>query len=485
MVETANNVEETLVTRRSRRSTAGNRMQAAMAEMTIEEPDPEDDKDFAIEKFEEDVFESDFESTDEEEVQREDAEAGEKGVYDEEKQARKAARSRVEKATAAAHARQKMTFNPTAASSQPKPKPKPKPKRAFTIVVDPNTGDVVQDQAPGRKKRQSTRSHTVLNTSATFKRLVANEQQKALQTPKKTKGETPKLTHAELIARALDNEEGNIVEHRDYLKLEEEKRKRARVVRENISGPLVRWVSRGEEVKVQEIPPPPPPVAPAASTKPGGYSFTYGAPTSGTVSYGQYAFTSPSSYYRNDGASQSVVTSTAPPTSTPAGLPILQLVPISIVAPSAPPAPTPSTIDKQALPADAEPTFRIEKVNKNYVVHELGQHEKVTKPSWSDTMEAVFGDHAKWEEVKVYSGRTRPLSRLRQTCPITGLQAKYMDPRTGVPFADVQAYNVLTGLISHDYVWSSELGCYTRKSATSSTQGNSGEEDSGDDMDTT
>lgn len=58
------------------------------------------------------------------------------------------------------------------------------------------------------------------------------------------------LTQDELIARALDMEEGNIVEHRNYLFDEEEKRKRAHAVRTTISGPLLRSVSRRETILV-------------------------------------------------------------------------------------------------------------------------------------------------------------------------------------------------------------------------------------------
>src|SRR5271170_5507962 len=69
------------------------------------------------------------------------------------------------------------------------------------------------------------------------------------------KSETRALTQDELISRALDNEEGNLVEHRDYLRLEEEKRKRARVIRTTVGGPLLSWISKREEVKVFEDPP--------------------------------------------------------------------------------------------------------------------------------------------------------------------------------------------------------------------------------------
>ncbi|KAG7090963.1 hypothetical protein E1B28_010031 [Marasmius oreades] len=455
MDEPESNVEGSLVSRRSRRSTAGNRMQAVMAEMSVEDPDPEDDQDFAVDKFEEDIFGSDFESTDEEEAQLE-AESGEKEVQDEEREARKSARSRVEKATAAAHARQKMTFNPTASISQSASKPKAKLRRQVTISVNPDTGEVTMDDiARLSQKRQSKRTHTIKNSSATIKRLLETEQQKALQIPKKSKGETRALTQGELIARALDNEEGNIVEHRDYLKSEEEKRRRARVVRENISGPLVRFISKGE-VKVREIPAPLPSPPSAQPANPGG-AYTYGfsqTPASGFSTYGQHTSSATTSYYRTPVSGSASITP-----SSNLNLPVLELATSAL-----------STMNNQTIPTDNSsqlehiPEQCTVKVTKNLVIHELGQHDKVSKPQWSETMEALFGDHVRWEDVKVYSGKSRPLSRIRQTCPITGLQAKYLDPRTGIPFADVRAYKVITGLLSHSYVWCPELGCYTRTS---------------------
>lgn len=123
----AANMEDSLVTRRSRRSTAGNRycphrfnllekisyalgsMEAALAEMALDtsQKEMDDDVDFingkglyhqlrgwflnilkrSYEIDEEDVFESDFESTDEE--AQDDADAGDKVVQEEEKRARK------------------------------------------------------------------------------------------------------------------------------------------------------------------------------------------------------------------------------------------------------------------------------------------------------------------------------------------------------------------------------------------------------------
>ena len=61
-------------------------------------------------------------------------------------------------------------------------------------------------------------------------------------------------TQEELIARALAMEAGNITEHRNYLSLEEEKRRKARQIRTSVHGPLLRWVSKSEPVAVEEPP---------------------------------------------------------------------------------------------------------------------------------------------------------------------------------------------------------------------------------------
>lgn len=87
--------EEFLVTRRPRRSTAGNRMEAALAEFQAEDvgEEQEDDVDFILEKDEEDAFGSDFESTDEEAVQADIDAAAERIIREEERTVRKPAQS--------------------------------------------------------------------------------------------------------------------------------------------------------------------------------------------------------------------------------------------------------------------------------------------------------------------------------------------------------------------------------------------------------
>ncbi|KAK2459754.1 hypothetical protein APHAL10511_008186 [Amanita phalloides] len=440
--------DEKLVTRRSRRSTAGNRMQAALAEMSVEDTagDLDDDVEFIIVKEEEDVFESDFESTDEEAAQAEAA-TGEQTVQDEERRAKKQVKSKLEKVTAAADARLRITFNPDVASVD-KSSQKSKQRRRVSLgpTINAETGEVIGTDGieEGRtttsqtKTRHSRRSHTVQNTVETVKRLKSSEEKRAAA-PKKAKITKKLLTQDELIARALDNEEGNIVEHRNYLRLEEEKRKRARVTKTAITGPLVRWISRREEVKVTIQPPaPPPPPLPTASYPNFAgpavgypYSFSYSPGTS----YADYLRL----YQTYSQGFNAKVTSQAqpvPPAASSASVPTQSVTQSTAVGP---------------LPKQPQSIEKTEIVAKNYVLHELGQHDGIRKANWTETMKALFGDRVRWDEVKVYVGKGRPMSRPKLICPITGKQAMYLDPRTGVPYADARAFKVLTGLLKHEH----------------------------------
>ena len=195
----------------------------------------------------------------------------------------------------------------------------------------------------------------------------------------------PPPTQAELIARALDMEEGNIKEHKNYLTLEEEKRKKARLVREAVEGPLVRWVSKTEKVKVLVDPPPVPTPAPTY-TPPPQYGYAYyvpaanGAPS--TPPYPPYPMMATAHV-------QSGV-----PGSAPTGAVYWPYMP------QHPPIPQPAP-----QPIEEERT-----VCKNYVVHEVEQGDGAPRPLWKDTMAAMFGDHVQWEDMKVYTGKGRPLS---------------------------------------------------------------------------
>ncbi|EAU93298.2 hypothetical protein CC1G_13221 [Coprinopsis cinerea okayama7 len=395
-----------LGTGRSRRSTAGNRFQAVMAEAKAEQPkEPEaaeEDKEFQLPKpvQEEDYIDeqnenvdSDFERTfSGEEEEDEDIEgdendqstrpsAAEKAIQDEDKRLRQNAKSRLEKATAIAHARNRVTFNPElyaseitgSSSSKLKAKAKENEERDASVSL--------ADEFGGLYKRQSTRTTTILKSSATYERLKQKESKKVPRR-KRSSTSTPLPTQSELIAKALDNEEGNIIEHRDYLRNEERKRRKARKVeRVRVTGPALRWVSRIEEIEKNEE----------------------------------------NDQEKSGGKDESA----------------------SLAADGKP---------EQPLAPTSKETQRI---RTNYLVH------RERRPDWLDTMEAVFGDHVDWDKVKVYVGKGRPTSRPIQMCPMTGDVAKYRDPVSGVPYANAEAYKVLPKVLDHQFGWRPEVGIYT------------------------
>lgn len=219
--------------------------------------------------------------------------------------------------------------------------------------------------------------------------------------PKKTKTKIRAPTQDELIARALDMEEGNVIEHRNYLSLEEEKRRKARLVRTTIQGPLLRWVSRSEEivVKIEPLPtlaPAPPPIAPVAPAPApqAPYAYPYGLPaapggTSNPANYYYYLPYAPSPQATPQATSNAQPHSLAPPRSS---------------VPSQPSGSTPTATST----APPEPIEKKEKVAKNYVVHEIAQVQGA-RPAWHATMKAMFGEHVKWEELRVYTTKGRPL----------------------------------------------------------------------------
>lgn len=84
----------------------------------------------------------------------------------------------MEKATAAAHARQRVTFHPQAETSEKRPmKEAQKLKRRVSlgVAVNAETGEVIEG---GTRQRQSQRSHTIMNTSATVNRMKDAEEKR-------------------------------------------------------------------------------------------------------------------------------------------------------------------------------------------------------------------------------------------------------------------------------------------------------------------
>jgi vacuolar protein sorting-associated protein 72 len=65
--------------------------------------------------------------------------------------------------------------------------------------------------------------------------------------------------------------------------------------------------------------------------------------------------------------------------------------------------------------APLEPAYCLETLAKNYVVHELAQQKGTAKPTWAETMQSMFGDHVKWDEIKVFVGKGRPLCKYNKS----------------------------------------------------------------------
>ena len=96
-------------------------------------------------------------------------------------------------------------------------------------------------------------------------------------------------------------------------------------------------------------------------------------------------------------------------------------------------------------------------------------------------MSSLFGAHVDWGSLKVLS-KNHPAGtnlaiwlqspsttyitfsdlkgRKITPCPITGLAARYLDPATGIPYANLHAYQTIQGLLNHRFVWSEAMGCY-------------------------
>ncbi|KZP07368.1 hypothetical protein FIBSPDRAFT_965689 [Athelia psychrophila] len=109
--------------------------------------------------------------------------------------------------------------------------------------------------------------------------------------------------------------------------------------------------------------------------------------------------------------------------------------------------------------------------HKSYLAAE--EEESAEKPSLEASIADLIGADVPRADLKVCNGKARPVCTMLiallisadltsapdTNLPRTGLPAPYLDPRTGVPFANVPAREVLSLILSHEYVWSAGLGC--------------------------
>lgn len=99
--------------------------------------------------------------------------------------------------------------------------------------------------------------------------------------------------------------------------------------------------------------------------------------------------------------------------------------------------------------------------------------------SRGEELEALFGDHVDWTKpppmpkngtsafrfllCHFLSGRTDEFLPAEHTlCPITGLVARYRDPRTLTPYGTLSAFRTLNAIVDHQaFIWSDSLSAYT------------------------
>ncbi|KAN0064909.1 hypothetical protein ACQY0O_001966 [Thecaphora frezii] len=267
----AGQASDLLVHTRARRSTAGNRMKALLdQELERDElfQEVENDVDFE-EQDEQDIVDSDFdrESSDEREgADSDDDEAGERMLEEEERAQKKAKRARAVPAQvrrpAIRAAPPKATLRRTATDERgdnddndnddnedTKAQDRAKRRRISFAPAQPSpsvaTGESDVASPTPRSLRTSSRRATVQNKLEVEEKIREAEERRAALPVRHGPKKRPQLTQDALIAEALEVEEMNRESLKRFLQQEEERKAKARVRKERIEGPFVRWVSIG------------------------------------------------------------------------------------------------------------------------------------------------------------------------------------------------------------------------------------------------
>ncbi|KAG9050581.1 hypothetical protein FS837_004439 [Tulasnella sp. UAMH 9824] len=466
-----------LVKRRNKRSTAGNRMQALMSgvlELEDAFMEVENDEDF-VGKDEEDLFDDDFQETDEDDT-ADDTEAGERALQREEHDVRKVARGRLSRSSALPRIRLKLS--PTKIDGV---SPRKKRRVAMGAVVDAETGEFVT--------RSSQRQSTVTHTQKTKARMMETSQRQALHR-KRPKTVVPVKTQDVLIREALELEERNVASLADFLNKEEEKKRQARVVRTRIEAPVVRWISCIEKPLGR----PHRPGVEDLGTPEGRGTAAPSVVLSGATLEDDLSPPDISSRQQETSEGGEFVTQGATPPLSVAHHVVDNSMPLSTSSrqslgevghnrgsPSLhrdlPPAP--ATNSPSAVPPTA-PAMPLETdrqlmggLVRNYVVLEVARGSDRNRYKMSDT-EAFLNGRKEWsrhaaEEQEMIRARAQLLRD--PTCAVTGLRAKYLEPRSGIPYANIRGYQALSKVLQHEYVWAQGMGCYVNDASDEGAEG--------------
>ena len=481
-----------MVTSRSKRSTAGNRLKQLLdQELERDEifTEVENDIDFEANENEDgvDIVDSDFDrdSDDDARAAVEDESEGEREIEAQEKVDKS-------KRRAAVRAAGGIIKRPAAAAAAIRKPPAPgageggreAKRRRINFAPDtpsPSTSSSVLEV--GSRRRTSARSATVQSKLQVESRLEEAEQRRAAQPVKVVQKKKASLTQDALIAEALEVEEENRESLRRFLEQEEERRAKQRQRKERIEGPFVRWVSAGMWVRVvqEEGKKEGENQVNAASTDPNaglqrkdvvqdgkadrGEEMASGArlqSQQGSAEVKQAVAGDSDATMQEPGkevaSEQASASTSAPQNETPtdatcapqpASISSLTLDPVLAVRKEAASIRS-STGSKPIL---CNPTLnapRRELQARTLLTLERRPREF----SWLDEYASIFGSHVDWSCYPYVPSRNRPVKPRQSICPITGLPAIYKDPRTGIPYANALAYKVITRVLEGGFVWS-------------------------------
>ena len=122
----------------------------------------------------------------------------------------------------------------------------------------------------------------------------------------------------------------------------------------------------------------------------------------------------------------------------------------SQTAQEAHPPPAPSNAPMEAAAStDPDTPSSTEKTARTI----LSLHGLEPGATWVDEFRYLLGDHCAWDRLPFVPSRNRPYRPRQSTCVITGLPARYCDPRTGIPYATTEAYATIERVLRGEYVW--------------------------------
>ena len=453
-----------LVQERARRSNAGNRMQELLARGEFEADDmfleAENDVEFEAREEEPDIVDSDFDGNSTEEESDEDVEA-EESIAREERRQRKAAKPVVR------------TLAQPKGPSAPAPA-RPRAPRTMPSVVPP--GGV----------RSSSRRSTVENKMATQTKLQEAEARRASVRARPAK-RVKHLTQDALIREALEMEEENTQSLLHYLEQEEERKARQRQAgKKHMSGPFVRWISVGldqnifnsievRDAKAKKEPPseerenafPQRTEAQAAREIP---ERTTPLPTEEAGPEPDSGAAEPRTEAPNESReapnevaephSEAPIEATERHSETPiesceaAQPPSLACSEPNESAQETLPPLAPSNAPMEvAASTDPDTPSSTEKTARTI----LSLHGLEPGATWVDEFRYLLGDHCAWDRLPFVPSRNRPYRPRQSTCVITGLPARYCDPRTGIPYATTEAYATIERVLRGEYVWTGSV----------------------------